>query len=170
MLRRATADLERSEQEYRQMQQRLEDSRSRVEELRAMRDGARKLVERYGDDKSADEGSDLGELARLGVITEVSQTDLCEKELRELGRPATTREMHERLIAAGYTFDFEQVRSALGYLKRKNRVERVGPATWQSPRTREAKSFAPVTDATGANGAGEAGASLFAAPFSPEQA
>jgi hypothetical protein len=149
MLGRATADLEQSEREYRLIQQRLEDARSRVEELRAMRDGARMLLERYGDDKPPDGGSDLGELSSLSVITEVSQTDLCEKELRELGRPATTREIHERLSAAGYKFNFEQVRSALGYLKRKDRVERAGPATWQFPRTREAENFAPVTTPNG---------------------
>jgi hypothetical protein len=50
MLRRITGDLERASSDYREAQEQLEAVRAHRDELRAMVDGTRLLVARYGQD------------------------------------------------------------------------------------------------------------------------
>ena len=156
MLRRANEDLERKESEFQAAQARLEASRTQMEELRAMRDGAQKLVERYGDAGSAAidgafGSADPGEASQA----ERAQTDRCLDVLGELGKPTNTAELHQILP----DLDFEQVRSAMGYLLRKGRVKRVGKATWALPEWSLDDDFAPAVYTAGANKAGENGTS-----------
>lgn len=155
MLRRATADLERSEAEARLIQQRLDEARARVNELRVMRDGARMLVERYGETDAATPVPTSQEVGSGGkprldgghapVLEDINQAELAMMMLRETGRATHTDEVYERQKAAGYPYDHEQIRSALGYLLRKGRIQRVGSATWIAPGVRsDSETTSPV--------------------------
>lgn len=159
MLRRATADLERAESEFRAAQERMEAARSHMDELRSMRDGAKMLAERYGQEERGARGTapERPPAVRMmggggGAVTVggLSQTDLCAQVLRDFGTSATTQQVHERLLSTGHALELDQVRSALGYLVRKKRAVHVGPATWRLAVT----DFAPAAGTTGANGAG----------------
>lgn len=87
----------------------------------------------------------------------VSQADLCLQALEELGRPATTTEVRDKLAAGGHQYETAQVRSALKYLTRKKDApaESIKPGVWRlNPRDR-AFTFEPNT-APVANGHREA--------------
>ena len=62
-----------------------------------------------------------------------SQSALTLAALKALGGEAATHQVRGRLVAAGYTYDQEQVRNALTYLTRRNRVRRVAPGMWALP-------------------------------------
>jgi hypothetical protein len=91
----------------------------------------------------------------------VNQTDLVMRVLRDYGKPATTRQIHEMLAAAaGHNFSYEQARSALGYLKRKKRIEHIGPATWGLAQVGTSDSFTPAVETAGVSTAGENGSTF----------
>jgi hypothetical protein len=79
---------------------------------------------------------------------EVSQTELCITALKDFAKPASTTEIRERLNEGGHQYDAEQIRSALAYLLRRERVVRLGsgvPGVWTLPP-------APNGSAASANG------------------
>lgn len=79
----------------------------------------------------------------------LTNMDAAVAALAEIGRPASTREVYEKLRSAGRPEDFEQVRAAFGYLKRKKKIERASAGLWQPPMvtgTRDADVPAPVTE------------------------
>jgi hypothetical protein len=176
MLKHASSDLERAESDFRAAQERMATAQRHMDELRAMRDGARMLVERYGHAVPAAPAADTGgavdvpSVKRAGaappeVTQEVPQTERVMGLFREYGTSLTTKQVGEKLP----DLTPDQARSALGYLKRKRRLVRVGPATWRLPPEAAVTDFTPATGAAGVNTTGENGASSQAMTFSPER-
>jgi hypothetical protein len=148
MFTRATAELDVAETK-------LQAAQQRVEELRTIRDGMRLAMERYGpakpsppgqDEPEGTKGASTGTKVTAGTkrrtvrrrqtgrpAPEVSQTDLCIVTLTEFGRPTSTTEIRDRLLENGHSYNPEQIRSALAYLLRQNRVERVTNGVWALP-------------------------------------
>jgi hypothetical protein len=63
---------------------------------------------------------------------QVSQTELAAKILREApDRTGSNAHIRGRMAELGHSFDAEQVRAALAYLKRRERVVSVAPGVWQ---------------------------------------
>ena len=52
-------------------------------------------------------------------VAEVTNTELTFRELEDIGRPASTREIRDRLARNGHEFTMMQVRSTLKYMARK---------------------------------------------------
>jgi hypothetical protein len=63
----------------------------------------------------------------------LSNMDAAAAALTAIGHTATTRQVHEKLQSVGRTADFEQTRSALGYLKRKGRLSEAPTGLWGVP-------------------------------------
>jgi hypothetical protein len=177
MLERASADLERAESDFRAAQERMAAAQRHMDELRAMRDGALRLVERYGHAApialAADSGGAVDVLsvkreqaAPPETTQEEPQTERVMELFREYGTSLTTKKVGEKLP----DLSTDQVRSALGYLKRKKRLVRVGPATWRLPPEDATTDFTPATGAAGVSQAGGNGTSYRAPTFSPERA
>jgi hypothetical protein len=171
-LARVTAELTIAEADLRSVQE-------RVDRLRTIREGLLLAVETY-EKPLADTG---GALDQLSVDVDPaqsaekptrqdlpgipapstrrrapSQTDLSLAALRVLGGPASTREIRDRIIAAGYKHKPEQIRSALTWLLTKERVERVAPGTWALPGEAPPQDdFTPAADTAGVSTAGENG-------------
>jgi hypothetical protein len=84
-----------------------------------------------------------------------SQTDLAFAALHTLARPSLTQEVRERIMAAGYGLSQDQVRNALTWLLRSERVARVAPGTWAIPKEMDASNdVAPAAVTAGASQAG----------------
>ena len=150
MLSRVTAELDAAEAE-------LVAATKRREELRTIQQGIKLAMARYGGavatptpsagDTTPPSGSDGGganvlhdtapashvHAAVNHVKSERNQSDRCVETLREIGRPASTVEVRERLRQRGYEYDAEQIRSTLHYLRRKERVIRTAPGVWAVP-------------------------------------
>jgi hypothetical protein len=62
-----------------------------------------------------------------------SQSELALTALRALGGQAATHEIREKIVASGYTYTHEQIRSALTYLMRTQRIRRPSPGMWTLP-------------------------------------
>jgi hypothetical protein len=160
MLKHASSDLERAESDFRAAQERVVAAQRHMDELRAMRDGALMLVERYGQAHVADTGAGVDELsvkreeAALPEVTEeVPQTERVMGLFREYGTSLTTKQVGEKLP----DLSPDQARSALGYLKRKGRIVRVGPATWRLPQVSAVTDSTPTAGPAGVGLAGENG-------------
>ena len=110
---------------------------------------------RTGDDIVVDVGDITGEPTASRPI--VNQTDLVWEFVESFGTSATTRQIYDKLTAAGYNLEYEQVRSALGYLRRKKRIVHVGPATWRVPQMPAVKDSTPDADTPGVDQADENG-------------
>lgn len=195
---RAVADLEKTEA-------RLQEVQARVNELRAIRDGLKLALERY-EKPLEDQGAAVEHLSveraqadgtaprrstsrtpakrkRRAKGKTVRQTDLALAALKELGEPASTHAVLNSVNATGATgptgqpFTYDQIRGALTWLLRQDKVERPAPATWALP-TEEAPSqddFTPAAGAAGVSKAGENGHStqdgvLIGADLSPQPA
>lgn len=122
------------------------------------------LVERYGGTAAAHhvQSSDTGRGDdALSVIrdttdadSEVGQTDRVMEVLGD-GRSAHTKVVYDKVNATGPPLSYDQVRSTLGYLKRKNKILRVGPATWRLPQTSAITDSTPTAGTAGVGQAGE---------------
>jgi hypothetical protein len=146
VLARAAAELEEAEVQAAAIQ-------ARVQDLRAMRDGLQLAMDKYdpadgsisatsqvGEIAVAGDGEDGGVQLPLGIPTpdsvagERSQSDLAMDVVSALARPTETVEVRNLLKAAGWNYSQEQVRSALTYLLRTERIIRVAPGTWALPK------------------------------------
>jgi hypothetical protein len=93
-------------------------------------------------------------------VPEVPQTELCRRVLEDLGRPASTREIRDRLARDGHELSQSQVRSTLKYMARKPSfgVEtETGSGVWRLQRSSAAAPFqgdGAVTGIPVLNGAG----------------
>jgi hypothetical protein len=141
IMRRVDEDLAAAEAQLRAAQ-------GRVDELATVRDGLRLAVQRYGSVESNGPWQRLTESVERGTtrpFSEITQMEACLRILTELGRPATTQEVLDKLRSHGRPENYEQVRGALAYLLRKKRIKRVGPGLWESPTTTDATNdFAPA--------------------------
>lgn len=63
----------------------------------------------------------------------LNKMDAAAAALTAIGHTATTRQVQEKLQSVGRTADFEQTRSALGYLKRKGRLSEAPTGLWGVP-------------------------------------
>ncbi len=134
-----------------------------MDELRAMRDGAQRLRERYGRDSREAEPDPIpvaGSLVppeRDEDAGEKSQTDLCLELMENVRVPLATDRATELLVAEGHALSSDQVRSAFQYLMKKGKIVRVAPKTWALPSPDSAEDFAPAGSPAGASKAGENG-------------
>lgn len=159
-LARAVAELEEAEAQAAAIQE-------RVRELQAIRDGLQLAMDRYdpevGDrtvsseidgtttasEAAAETRAPLPGIPRANSETgELSQSDLSFAVVTAVGRPVETTEVRNLLNDAGWTFTQEQVRSALTYLFRSERIIRVAQGTWALPKP-AAGSGAPALNGTG---------------------
>ncbi len=170
LIDRATADLTEAEAA-------LAAAEGRVAELQTIRDGLKYALQRYGQAEVAEAGkpkADRGEAPAAAVVsTEKPLTgsygDMALAVLREAGRPLSTAEVREAINARGQNLNREQVRGAVHYLVRRDRISRVGPGLWILPdASKSATSFGPASSAAGPNGAGENSAPV-QPMFSPER-
>ena len=83
--------------------------------VRRMLEWARKKQAQQVEEPTLPEDSPVLE----AELVSPPQTDLCIRALMQIGRPATTAEIRERLQRAGYQYDQTQLRSAMKYLSRK---------------------------------------------------
>lgn len=143
ILVRVSADLETARAE-------LHVAEEKVARLEAMHDGLQLAMAEYeassdAQDATSGEPDKLGETAEdvqkvagqglpgltdRHVRNEVSHADLSLAALRAIGRPASTNEIRDRMVNAGYLRSREQVRGALSWLLKTGRVKRVAPGTW----------------------------------------
>src|SRR5207253_635148 len=145
-------------------QERMTAAQRHMDELRAMREGARMLIERYGQAapvvQVADTGAAVdalstkrGEAASPEVTQEAPQTERVIDLFKEYRTSLTTKQVGEKLP----DLSPDQVRSAVGYLKRKKRLVRVGPATWRLPQDAAVTDSTPTVGTAGVGRAGENG-------------
>jgi hypothetical protein len=139
IIKRVDADLASAEAVLRAAQGRVVEAQSRVDQLLRVREGLSFAVEHYGAPPSTvdaspsvpvgkDAGTDTHPWLRL------SQMDACLAALADFGRPASTSEIHKKLVQAGRPEKPEQVRNAVGYLfRRAKRINRVGRGLWELP-------------------------------------
>jgi hypothetical protein len=147
---RALADLEEATAQ-------LEKARERCTELRSMADALERAMQLYDPPVVVVEGRTEAEtLGAIGIsaITGAANeslrledilmsdeeapsiTNLSLGVLRHLARPASTQEVRETIARVGIRdpkgkdFNQEQVRSALAWLMKSERVVRVSPGTW----------------------------------------
>jgi hypothetical protein len=152
-LQRASVELEEAEAQ-------LRATEARVKELQTIRDGLRFALARYGKRLVHDSDQIVGREQEMvagkpgqdaemesprvqGVplasqVEGSSQADRTFGALRELGGKAATHEVRGKLVAAGYSYSQEQVRSALTYLMRMDRIKRIAPGMWEIPGRQEA--------------------------------
>jgi hypothetical protein len=152
---RALTDLEEAEEA-------LVTAQQHVSELRSMVDALERAMQLYEPPVLVAEGStDAKALARSGETSAAHVTanerlhiadiltpgearsivNLSFGALRYLARPASTQEVRETIAKAGgkefnggKDFIQEQVRSALAWLMKSERVVRVAPGTWAIPK------------------------------------
>jgi hypothetical protein len=147
IIQRADEDIADAEAQVRaeigrlqEAQQRVTDAEKRLEELRQLKQGFLQTIERYGKlPTSADTpehqpvespGSEQVPHPWLGL----TQADAVLAAMAEIGRPATTGEIHDKLKKSGRPEDAEQIRSTVGYLyRRTHRIMRVSRGLWELP-------------------------------------
>lgn len=137
-------DLEQAETELRRAEARVRAAAGRVEELRSAQRVLKSLIERFEQKPAADRTVDL--VGSNGSKFEVKSStgpessewqhlpimDAARRALVELGRPANGKEVHGYLIKVGRGEDYQQVRSALAYAGRRNKIQRVGRGLWEA--------------------------------------
>jgi hypothetical protein len=80
----------------------------------------------------------------------ISRVNAVLATMAEIGRPASTSEIHDKLKKAGRPENAEQIRNTLGYLyRRTKRIIRVDQGLWELPASAEA---AAVQSAASGNG------------------
>ena len=163
----------------------LQAAQERVHRLEVMRDGLQFAVDEFEMAQAADEtamreqereladavntasaasepaGHGLPGIPDSPAPGAVTQADLVLAALTALDGPATTKEVRQRLVAAGYDRSYEQVRGALKWLKESDRVGWVGPGTWALPEKMPQEDLSPAVSAAGASKAEENGHVLF---------
>lgn len=130
MVRQAELELAVTDQEIR-------EAEARTERLRERRAGLKFMIE-YAREASVKSSRPTRVQITSAVIpspgSELAQTDLCITALGTFDlRQASTTEVREKLNAAGHDLDQDKVRSALAYLLRQGRVERVRDGVWRLP-------------------------------------
>jgi multidrug resistance efflux pump len=137
---RLDEDLATAEAQLRAALGRVEEAQARVRELQQLRDGFVGTVERYGKAIVAGEAPPSSETEVAEDATgphpwsALSQADAVLAALAEIGRPAATAEVYEKLAKAGRSEDTEKVRGTLGYLyRRAKKVDRMGRGLWELP-------------------------------------
>lgn len=168
---RALAELEQAEAQYRAAQERvrkLEAARDGLEVAIEMYDSGEASdhlsVSTEPDEPSADSAGAHGclfdqdrdrkaSLRRLPGIPDPpavdgkpTQVEIAFAAVDESGKAITTNGVRDRLSAAGYVLKYDQVRGALSWLEKQDRILRVGPGVWALP-TVAAKS--PVINGHG---------------------
>ncbi len=163
IVRRVDEDLATAEAQLRAALGRVEEAQKRVSELTQLRDGFVRTIERYGEvtptgeaEASAPAESPGGEPVPHPWLA-LGQTDAVLAALAEIGRPATTTEIYDRLVKAGRTEGPEQVRSAVGYLHRRaKKVDRMARGLWELPGGSDSPAATEVPSSSNghANGGG----------------
>jgi hypothetical protein len=141
------AVLRKVDEDLAQAQAELRAAQGRVAELENVRTGLKVAIDRYGLLQAApDEGR--AEVEHAGVADERdfylagNRMDMILDIVNRAGRPISTEEVTRRFKSMGRAETNEQIRSTLGYLKRVDKIERVGRGLWEpiparSPRNAE---------------------------------
>jgi hypothetical protein len=155
MMARAEADLRDAENASASAQARAEAAQAdaataaqRAKEMRAVLDWLRAQQAQPQVRANVTGEAQESQATRFGrPVPETSNTDLCLAVLESFGKPATTRQIRDRLVREGHDLTVPQVRGAMRYLARKNSspVETTpGSGLW---RLRETRQAAPFRDA-----------------------
>jgi hypothetical protein len=131
----------------------------RAKEMRVVWEWLRTQSESPSPAESSGSAQELAAMRFGRPVPETANTDLCFRALETFGRPATTREIRDRVVQAGHDLEVGQVRGAMRYLARKSTspVETTpGSGLW---RLRDAQQAGPVQPGSpavlpAANGAG----------------
>jgi hypothetical protein len=139
--------MERVEDDLAKAEAELAAAQGRVTELRSVRDGFKLAIERYAatslpaakpeprrirpeDAEALRAIRNEAAHAENSRISALRQMDAALWALQTIGRPASTREIYEFLAQAGRNDDYEQVRSATTYLRRRELIRRVTDNLW----------------------------------------
>lgn len=169
MITRAEADLKDAEAASAAAQARAEAAQAdavtaaqRTKEMRAVLDWLRVQSEDSLTPPAEPTGQAQDQPAmRFGrPVPENATTDLCVRALESFGRPATTRQIRDRLARDGHELTVAQVRGAMRYLATKKNSSPVettpGSGLWRLRSGQQAAPFQPagVTTFAASNGAG----------------
>jgi hypothetical protein len=149
-LDRAKAELAASQEQLRAAQQREENALARVREIQTVWDWLQvngheeereEATSRHDEEvpeaASTETGPDVGQgqQTRFGrPVSEEANTDLCLRVLASFGRPASTKEVRDRLARDGHDLNTDQVRGSLKYLARKKEPQvetATGSGVWR---------------------------------------
>ncbi|SRR6266568_6642185 len=137
MKQRADADLRMAEAEAAVADAeaaKAEDARAAAHaRLAEMRSVSEWIEKQDGSQEPAGPGTEPR--MRFGrPVPGVTQGELCLRVLAEMGRPATAKQIRDRLAEEGREFEAAQIRTALKYLSRKGKVMNAGQqGLWQLP-------------------------------------
>ncbi len=158
-LQRVTADLAAERAALQTDQQRVLIRQGRVDELELAQRGLEYARENYDRGRSAVPSKTSESLSELVVIdptldTETrnmwqgySKSDAILHAMKEIGRPAETREVVNQLRSVGRQEDQLTVKSGLNYLKRNGgKVRSVRPGLWALPDA-SSDDFGPAVEA-----------------------
>lgn len=137
------------------------EEEERLTELEQIKKGFVLTIERYSDAiPPADAG---GPAPAESPMSEpephpwqaLTQAEAVIEALAEIGRPATTAEIYEKITGAGRPEGAEQIRSTIGYLNRRaHKINRVDRGLWELPG--EAGTEAPAVAGVAVSGNGQA--------------
>jgi hypothetical protein len=143
-LARAKAELDDAEAQFKAAQERMR-------KLEAVRDGLELAVDMYELDEAGAEGqedrdttesteSGSVQLRRLPGIPDPpavdgkpAQVDIAYAAVKERGEEIATTAVRVRAADAGYPLKYDQVRGALTWLEKQERIVRVAPGVWALP-------------------------------------
>jgi hypothetical protein len=147
-LRRANTNVEVREADVARAQAACAEARDQQAKMRATCDWLRERLSEVSDEEAAvDSQAAQPEPAPAQVtksvpvpsgtlfgkpIPEVTNTGLCLRALEQLGKPATTREIREKVRELGHQLDQDQVRGSLKYLagRKDSWVENPEKGVW----------------------------------------
>lgn len=162
VIQRITPDLEAGEAELRSLMQQVGRVTQRVEGLRfAMRYAREAKADALTQQTGPAESTPAPQVTAPGSpdIAVISPTKLAEAVVDAAEGDLKTQVIRQRMSAmAGREITNDQVKGALAYLKRKGRIEHVGPALWRARRSSApSQDLTPTAGAAGVSQSGENG-------------
>lgn len=139
VLARIRADRVKAENQIRTAQSRLDELASMEAHVTA----AMRAAEEYGQGIQATERADRRPVPETNWAS-LTNKEAALKALNEIGRPASTREIYNKLRSVGRTEVFDQVRAALGDLKRRGQLTKASRELWQPPSPMKTRTGVPA--------------------------
>jgi hypothetical protein len=146
VLARIRADRAEAQAQFNAAQAQLNAAQARLDELASMEASVQVTAiaaEKYDQAPQATQHADQPFAQEPGWAT-LTNKDAALTALTAIGRPASTREVYDKLRSAGRTEEFEQVRAALGDLKRKGKLSKANREQWQPPLMIESRTEVPA--------------------------
>lgn len=140
VLARIRADRAEAEAQLSAAQTQLSAAQARLDELASMEASvqvAAIAAEKYGQNVPAPTYAGQPSAQEPGWAS-LNNKQAALTALKAIGRPASTRAVYNKLLSVGRTEEFDQVRAALGDLKRKGSISKANRGLWQPPAAIEA--------------------------------